>query len=92
MAVNAMCVCEYCDSYVPIYIVFIRWQKDTREIILEHITSFRVCPPCLTMFAQGHAEVCSAFLIAHFFIVFTHLSRSIMCLLFYNYLEIIILS
>ena len=67
MAVNAMCVCEYCDSYVPIYIVFIRWQKDTREIILEHITSFCVCPPCLTMFAQGHAEVCSAFLIGSFF-------------------------
>ena len=22
-----MCVCEYCDSYVPIYMAFTRWQK-----------------------------------------------------------------
>ena len=86
MAVNAMCVCEYCDSYVPIYIVFTRWQKDTREIILEHMTSFRVCPPCLTRFAQGHAEVCSAFLIGSFFHCFYMccIYRQLLCVYFFT--------
>ena len=81
MAVNAMCVCEYCVSYVPIYIVFTIWQKDTREIIFKHITSFRVCPPCLTRSCRGMQCLFNR-LIFSLFLHVLNLSRAILCLLF----------
>ena len=95
MAVNAMCVCEYCDSYVPIYIVFTRWQKIYQ---INYSRAHDKLPCVSTLFDKVCTRSCRGMqclfnrLIFSLFLHVLHLSTAIMCLLFYNHLEIIILS